>query len=154
MISTGKIKEATLTASKAAQGIAGARYLPKAWGEFLNESGLTAVRLHQYYLGQAPPLLYGSDYRKLLSELLADAVAVGAIVIPSPYTLADFQLAIQPAPYDVPCVRAEITLKGKPDKKFWHVPRDVADDVPLSAKTVERELSLIFGGVEAAILSV
>src|ERR1035437_4785568 len=60
------------------------------WQNFVWGSKLEEVPLHNYYLGHAPEDITDVEYEKILTELLADSVAVGAITLPSPYRPDDF----------------------------------------------------------------
>src|ERR1022692_3804000 len=60
------------------------------WEKFIRESGLRFVHLNEYYLGSETEDLTASDYEKLLTELVADAVVVGAMVLPAQYEAKDF----------------------------------------------------------------
>src|ERR1039458_7853136 len=62
------------------------------WLEFIKAGNLRNVKLHNYYLGMGSPsrFVIDSDYRRILRELLADAVTVGAIVLPSLHNTEDF----------------------------------------------------------------
>jgi hypothetical protein len=79
------------------------RYDPKAWAQFVAGSNLEDVSLRSYYLGDEVNYetygyvtqngATGNGEAKLLTELLADAVSVGAITIPSPCDVADFKFS-------------------------------------------------------------
>ena len=70
------------------------------WADFLRGSGLNGgsrnVKIYEYYIGRqkpAAPKWYWTvdDYNAMLTELFEDAVALGVIVLPSPYTVGSFQ---------------------------------------------------------------
>src|ERR1039458_6227878 len=56
------------------------------WSEFIANNELQSMRLQEYYLGDGPPSSDATDHIRIFWELFMDAVAVGAIEIPSPYT--------------------------------------------------------------------
>ena len=81
-------------ASSAHAGVAiqpGAAFYELKWKKFVHETGLDGVMLHYYYLGLACVNPKAVDYDKLSRELFADMVAVGAIALPSQYTVDDFE---------------------------------------------------------------
>ena len=65
-----------------------------AWNDFVNGAGLERVRMDRYYLGKALPgnltkrTQLGCE--KLLTNLFADAILAGAVVLPGPYSYEDF----------------------------------------------------------------
>src|ERR1039458_2712565 len=70
------------------------------WADFIRVSGLKGgsrnVKIYEYYMGKwksDEPKWYWTvdDYKAMLTELFEDAVALGVIVLPSPYTIASFQ---------------------------------------------------------------
>src|ERR1035437_4813039 len=71
----------------------------RRWAEFVLASGLSEVKLHQYYLGRgfvasADPRKIVEDALKLVAELFADMVAVGVVSLPSSQEVDDFQLMV------------------------------------------------------------
>ena len=85
-----------------------------AWSDFIHGGGLGGVPLHEYYLegrfGGAGPK-YPARCEKVLAELFADAVAVGAIVLPSPYVSDNFVFKVSAAQ-----TNAYMCLKDNPGK--------------------------------------
>src|ERR1035437_1476818 len=77
------------------------------------------VGLLDYYLGETPAQLKSSDQEKLFSELLADAVAIGGIVLPEPYTPEDFEFEADYLKNDYSYSEGEahviVTLKSNPE---------------------------------------
>jgi hypothetical protein len=84
-----------------------ARYAPPTWYEFVKNSGLKKVSLHEYYLGYASRQLTDKEYEKLLTELFRDAVVLGVIVLPTSYTAEDFQFEV--------ASQAKVILRNKPE---------------------------------------
>ena len=71
----------------------------EVWGRFLHDSKITHYNLYKYYglpmenrLRQTPTV---EDYEKVFTELFADAVAIGVITLPSPWTLEDFRFKMK-----------------------------------------------------------
>ena len=103
--------------TRRAKTLAATRVSPQAifenvkWHEFLEEGGLTKQKIHQYYLGgKAPNDNDEARMRELVTEIFNDAVAVGAITLPKPYTAADFVFAKAAG-------RARIILASEPKKE-------------------------------------
>src|ERR1039458_10376774 len=64
------------------------------WNEFIDANDLMGVMMHDYYLGSTTKCSKDEAYRRLVTEFFRDAVAVGAITLPSPYTVEDFELGV------------------------------------------------------------
>jgi hypothetical protein len=84
------------------------------WYEFINSSQLKNVQVYEYYFknSEEPDFLdTDADREKVIKELFADFVAVGAITLPSKYDVADFEFKTRPGqdPWN-PVV--DIFLKG------------------------------------------
>src|ERR1017187_8560061 len=65
------------------------------WSDFVKNSDMVRTKVYPYYLGKSassPPDYCNADHEKVVTELLADFVAVGAMVLPAPYTVEDFEL--------------------------------------------------------------
>ena len=62
----------------------------KKWVEFVKNDGLGEVNVYEYYLGREPWQATHLQSAKVAAELFADAVALGAVVLPSPYKAEDF----------------------------------------------------------------
>src|ERR1035437_4932500 len=86
------------------------------WTRFVNSSGLEKINLHEYYLGEELLQITNDDYAKLLTELFADAVAVGAIVLPRLYKAEDFLFEVSPDPHTFQ-QKAELSLRSAPGRK-------------------------------------
>src|ERR1035437_2697628 len=109
--------QAQLTAFQASQVKNGqAVFVLKPWKEFVKDSGVGTVKMHNYYLGKNTQAGERVDYEKLLTEMLADAVSAGAILLPEPYVAEDFQYkAVQQGTR--PPNKAEVSLKKEPQFK-------------------------------------
>ena len=83
----------------AAQGQA--TYQKSPWDEFLRDNELMSVGVAQYYLGYRPQVPTKVEYNKVLNEIFADLVAVGAIVLPGSYLAKDFRFALA-SPWQTP----------------------------------------------------
>jgi hypothetical protein len=67
---------------------------PEKWTEFIETAGLEGVKIYDYYLGyRSSPKYSDVERSRAAAELFADAVAVGAIVLPKPYVTGDFEVA-------------------------------------------------------------
>ena len=83
------------------------------WAQFLKDSRLANVNIYKYYLGSIPSKITFEDYDKVLTELFADAVEVGAVVLPEPYKAADFRLEAASNLWEVLISRAVFTPHEK-----------------------------------------
>ena len=66
------------------------------WRRFIAANGLSKVNVYKYYqvsVNSALPLRL-ADYERVLTELFADAVTVGAIVLPGAYKPEDFEFRV------------------------------------------------------------
>jgi hypothetical protein len=89
---------------------------PDEWDAFVSNVRLRKDNLHRYYLGEEPLQVTHEDYAKILTELFADAVQVGAIVLPEGYNAESFQLAVIHDEYTAQ-MKAELSLKSQPSRK-------------------------------------
>ena|ERR1035437_5934152 len=66
------------------------------WNKFVKYSKLKPIGVQQYYLGKqrVPKALSDVECEQLLLELLADGVSVGAIALPDPYKIEDFEIKL------------------------------------------------------------
>ena len=71
-----------------------ASFRTEQWMEFARNSGLQHVKVCKYYLGGVPAKLTHSQREEVISGLFTDAVAVGALTLPVPYSVEDFKLRI------------------------------------------------------------
>ena len=94
-------------------------YKDKNWSEFTKNNGLDDVTLYEYYLGEGASQYSKDDaIAKVLSELLADAIVLGEVALPVPYTAADFEFQISSgAPHGWVNRAAKIVLKSAPKLK-------------------------------------
>src|ERR1017187_6209721 len=69
-------------------------YDPAAWQDFVRESELGSVPIAEYYLGRNAQHYTGPEHEKVMDELFADAVAVGAITLPPSYKAQSFTFAV------------------------------------------------------------
>ena len=60
------------------------------WTDFVSSAGLKNVSVAKYYLGKEAKDCLDSEYGLILTGLLADAVAVGAVELPEGYAPEDF----------------------------------------------------------------
>ena len=88
------------------------------WAEFINGSGLGRMSLHQYYLNPVHLQLTDYDFEELSQNLFADAVAVGAIVIPQPYAADDFEFFCEQTNYGR---GLNICLQGGRETQLFHL---------------------------------
>src|ERR1039458_9617184 len=92
----GKAKRALAPASKLSARTVAYEVLfkPDVWSEFIRNSGIESIRLHKYYLGHMSGTVSCAEYEQIIVGLLADAVSVGAIVLPVPYQPEDFTFMV------------------------------------------------------------
>src|ERR1039458_1223352 len=69
-------------------------YVEGKWEEFVRDAILGPVRMDHYYLGRASRLRVNGDYEQMLSKLFADAVDVGAVVLPGSYVAENFEFVV------------------------------------------------------------
>ena len=93
-------------------------YYDKKWEEFVAKSGILEMDTLAYYLGKTPDELTSAEQGKFFTELFADAVVVGAIVLPAPYVAEDFRFHVDAGKNDYDHVGhayARIVLRDDPD---------------------------------------
>ena len=62
------------------------------WYVFIRENSLGDVRLYDYYLGQIPTFpATPKECERVCKNVFADFVAVGALILPTPYAADDFE---------------------------------------------------------------
>ena len=91
----------------------------KKWEQFVHSSELETVNVYQYYLGRNDLPRYNNDeHRKVAKELFEDAVAVGALNLPSSYNVDDFEfIKVRTNTWDT---QMKIVLKNEPDLFVSH----------------------------------
>ena len=87
------------------------------WQDFVSGSGLEGVTLREYYVEDFTVNALGISpgaYTKIIAEIFADAVAIGAIVLPKPYKADDFEFR------HILLGQYAVHLKGRPgeEEKF------------------------------------
>jgi hypothetical protein len=92
------------------------------WNDFVEDGGLKNFNLYKYYdvvdeLGEPRQQPTGADYEKVIWELFADAVAVGAIILPDTLAASDFIFAIKTISSGRVTYGQDmrVSLKGKPE---------------------------------------
>ena len=72
-------------------------YNYEKWAEFLEKSGLRNVKACKYYLGRDEHWTAYSEeeHSRLITDLFADAVTVGALELPDPYVAHDFKFRVR-----------------------------------------------------------
>ena len=62
------------------------------WREFAISTGITHENLHRYYLEEdyVQGLQQPENYEKVMTELFADLIEIGALTLPEPFTTEDF----------------------------------------------------------------
>lgn len=100
-----RVQTASVKAVSATATIPRTKYDRRVWSQFVKDSELKSLSLREYYLGSYEnpnPKTWGylteesvtvDGSLKILTELFADAVDVGAIILPPPYNAADFEFA-------------------------------------------------------------
>lgn len=68
------------------------------WTKFVRAGDLGKVRLYEYYLGKkyTNGVYSYAEHEKVITELFADSVSVGAFTLPSSYKAEDFLFAMDP----------------------------------------------------------
>src|ERR1039458_1220389 len=93
----GKQRRTRAVASrKSAGSLKAVKYDHAKWEEFVICNGLKSVRVYEYYIGRGISH-HDSDAErnKVVNELFADAVEVGAIFLPSSTKVEDFQFDVK-----------------------------------------------------------
>ena len=104
----GKTRRVQSSAGLAAQAIPHLLFDKGEWDEFVDGHDLVFVNLYEYYLGRPGNHIDSSETKKVMDELFADAVAVGAIVLPDDYGVDDFEFRM------LGRGRIEISMKNEP----------------------------------------
>ena len=135
------------------------------WVDFVAESGLTKMKLLQYYgalksyleLNPNAGKISVEEMNKLhlatTAELFADAVAVGALDLPSPYTTEDFVFEMVPGIQSFDDDGVEASLKGKPELRAGVASAYLLrQDVPLASNGATFFLRQIGAAAQSLIL--
>ena len=88
------------------------------WQEFVANTGLKNVNIHDYYLGyNKRETAIFSDYEKLFAEFFRDAISAGALSLPGPYEADDFVFTVGPSSFET-----SVSFAGKPQPftSFWY----------------------------------
>ena len=124
------------------------------WEEFVVNSRIGDVNMHNYYADgkiDSSSALAHTLYSRVLSELFADGVAVGAVVLPDDYVPADFVFEAEVAKERL-VQRVDIVLGSKPDiKSSFVVPYRFRENPLLSDLVAVETLQKIFEGAEFVI---
>lgn len=64
------------------------------WDNFVETSGVKTTKLLYYYLGRDPAAWTNEGYLRATLDMFADAVSVGAIVLPPGCSVDDFEFSI------------------------------------------------------------
>src|ERR1035437_7383849 len=133
-------------------------YSPEKWKEFAENGELERVRILRYYLGQIPQRNtkisleeLNELYEKAATELFTDAVAVGAITLPSPYSVDDFEFKIATGE-TIDKWQINICLRGNPELEenighAWYL----KDNKPLTSADTRHLVMRTFKGTQALI---
>ena len=124
----GKNRRSQATTTPAAKGKRKPRWAEvfneSIWNEFVIDGDLKNYNLYKYYgvldaSGNAPQQPSHADYEKVITELFADAVAIGAIALPSPHKAEDFAFKIGTVTSGTRLYGQEvqISLKASPDQQ-------------------------------------
>jgi hypothetical protein len=112
----GRTRRAQVSTAPAFSGVSS--FQRGKWNNFVFSNGLDSITLRQYYLSNASHQITNKDYEVVVSELFADAVTVGAVVLPEPYEVDDFQIEISDAEaHDAYELFGTVSLKSKPKLK-------------------------------------
>ena len=126
------------------------------WAKFVRSIDLREMSLRDYYGIVLPPgFLMGGALDRVLQELFRDAVAVGAIALPSFYHAEDFEFAVSAVdPNRVgECWQAKISLK---DKDMSSYEETVLLPIPtayaaISDSCVDRSLEKLAEGIKVFV---
>ena len=120
---TRRAKTGIFPSSTTKSGFPTATYEPAKLEEFLRRSAVADVNTYEYYLG--PERAYAPvnerqrpdvDHEKVLAEVFADAVEVGAIVLPDSYATEDFSFRMVDDVNDNVYDRQfDVVLKDRPE---------------------------------------
>ena|ERR1035437_2933334 len=89
----GKTRRASGLQPTTEPAVIGTMVDERAWKTFVAQSLPPSTKLFSYYLGKDAATSESIDYQKLVSELFADAVAVGAVLLPAPLTADKFEFS-------------------------------------------------------------
>ena len=67
---------------------------PWKWYGFVDDNELCEVNLYEYYLKRRPLNPTPVEFSKVISEVFADLVAVGAFTLPDGYDVDDFEFRV------------------------------------------------------------
>ena len=131
----------------------GAVFNRQKWQVFLRESDLEGMSLHKYYLGKKDSHVPDYQLEKVVTELFADAVEVGAIILPSPYKPADFEFKVKASDgFGLDSSRIDVSLLGKPHIFSTVAPTTYLGSVySLSDGIVADSLGFIFAAIRKLI---
>lgn len=89
------------------------------WDKFVANTGGKDVNFYQYYLGKTSKTYTDAEHEQTIAELFHDAVAAGAIILPSPYKVNDFGLKMSSDPGFTR--KVDVILKKRPKLygQFW-----------------------------------
>src|ERR1039458_209133 len=98
---TRRVRAATASAGNKTKIV---RFRVTPWDEFLKSTGVGLIEISQYYLNKTlqgqkwnRPNLTDVECEQILTGLFADAVAVGALAVPRPYSIDDFRFEVRAA---------------------------------------------------------
>ena len=128
------------------------------WSEFVKSSDMMTAKVYPYYLGKSassPPDYTFADHEKVVTELLADFVAVGALTLPSPYTADDFGIKMTDGNHSWNQYCTVIVKRYPSLKTQWTTFRyHLGHTASLDNEMVRYTLGQIFKGVESLLIEV
>jgi hypothetical protein len=136
---SGKGKTRRVQATTAGAAVKEVVLVEKKWTSFLEDNHIGRIKVYKYYFDNIPQQPAASDYEAAITELFADAVAVGAITLPSPYSTESFQFKIAADPnagrYYQPMT---VSLAARPssEQKMGNVYRYLKSTTPMEGWNV------------------
>src|ERR1035437_7287284 len=87
----------------------------KEWEGFTNKTSVERLSLDDYYLSGANKEWTDEEWAEVVTNFFADAVAVGAVVLPTTYEAEDFEFKSLPPKQFQTSRRIGINLKAEPE---------------------------------------
>lgn len=152
----------TRTTTQANTSAPGATRDRSKWEQFLKNGGVQNTKMVKYYpcekvIHEGVPEL---DWVHIVTELFQDAVAVGAISLPEPYSSGDFEFSVVQGPYaynhriQVGFVEASVPpTRAAPPVPVFNPFYNFAESTPLSSEATNRAIDQITGGITQLLRS-
>ena len=147
---SGKGKTRRALASVHGRPLETVAFYEDKWAEFVENSELKKVPLTQYYCGEDLSFaqITRADHEKMMTEIFKDAVEVGAIVLPEPFTADNFQFC------EMDFYKGEeigVALNAHPEIIEEVCSYTWANNMPLSDHYMKKVLQWIAEGVDSLL---